>query len=88
MPSTWLSKLVANSTILDATTRGSIFSKNAQEVYTILVDLATTSYNWPCERSSTTIPKVIGLYEVNEVNSLKSQMASLTNALSKLTTGG
>ena len=64
------------------------FSKNAQEAYTILEDLANTSYNWPCEWSSPNIPKAAGLYEVDEVNSLKAQMASLTNALSKLTAGG
>lgn len=78
----------STKSILDTTTGGLIFSKNAQEACTILEDLATTSYNWPCERSSPIIPKAVGLYEVDEVNSLKAQMASLTNALSKLTTRG
>ena len=50
--------------------------------------MATTSYNCPCERSSLIIPKVAGLYEVDEINSLKAQMVSLTNVLSKLITGG
>ena len=51
--------------ILDATAGGSIFSKNAQEAYTILEDLATTSYNWPCERSSPIIPKATERYEMS-----------------------
>ena len=82
----WLSS--STKSILDVTTEGSIFSKNAQEAYTILENLATTFYIWPCERSSTTIPKAVRLYEVDEINSLKAQMASLTNALSKLTARG
>ena len=58
----------------------------AQETYTILEDLANTSYNWPCERSSSI--KHARVYRMDEVSSLKAQLASLTNVLSKLTQGG
>ena len=43
-------------------------------------------YNWPCERSYSIKPARV--YGVDKVSSLKTQLASLTNALSKLSQGG
>lgn len=48
-------------------------------------NLANTSYNWPYERE--TITKVLRIYKVDEINSFKAQMTSLTNVVKKLTIG-
>lgn len=48
MPTTWIPKLVTNSTflsILNVAARRSIFPKIAIEAHVILEDMATTSYN-------------------------------------------
>lgn len=61
--------------ILDATTRGFIFSKIAKVATTLLEDMGTTSYNWHLDRATT---KAMGLYELDDVNALKAEMATLT----------
>ncbi|XP_038904498.1 uncharacterized protein LOC120090870 [Benincasa hispida] len=50
----------------------------------LLEKMAATGYNWPSERSSS---RVGGIYELEKVNALKAQMATLTNAINLLSTG-
>lgn len=76
----------ATKSILDASVGGSIFGKTNQEAHTLLEDLANISYNWPSDRALP--PTAVGLYELDEVTSLKARLSSLTNVLDKLTTGG
>ncbi|XP_022880834.1 uncharacterized protein LOC111398110 [Olea europaea var. sylvestris] len=61
-------------------------AKTAEAAYALLDDLATNCYQWQSERSI--MKKVAGMYEVDPIIALASQVLSLTNQITTLTTQG
>ncbi|XP_022893877.1 uncharacterized protein LOC111408340 [Olea europaea var. sylvestris] len=72
--------------VVDFTAGGALLSKTPDEVYALLDEIATNSYQWPSERLS--VEKVAGLYEVDPITALTAQMSSLTNHIATLTSRG
>lgn len=70
-------------TILNTSAGGNFMAKPVESARALLEKMASTSYQWPSKRAS--VKPVTGMYELDEISSFKAQMASLTNALNKLT---
>ncbi|XP_062100169.1 uncharacterized protein LOC133806049 [Humulus lupulus] len=67
-------------TIIDAAAGEAFMSKSANEAYELLEDMATKNHHWSDERSSG-VRKVAGVHELDAINALTAQVASLTKQL-------
>ena len=70
-------------TIVDALANGAILAKTYNEAYEILERMAHNNYQWPAKRTATT-RRVAGVYEVDAVMTLTSQVSSLSNILKSM----
>lgn len=68
--------------VVDSAIEETLMSKTVHVVYSLLVEIATNSYQWPNEHSSA--KKVVGLYEVDTITILTTQMSSLTPQIATL----
>ena len=66
-------------TLLDASTRGALMSKSANEAYQLLEDMALNNSQWPNERATPTKPS--GVHELDIFNNLSFQVLLLTKHL-------
>ncbi|XP_062114800.1 uncharacterized protein LOC133826398 [Humulus lupulus] len=65
-------------TIIDAAAGGAFMSKNANEAYELLEEMAMNNYNWPFERENKKVAEVL---EVDHIAMLTTQIASLTKQM-------
>ena len=66
-------------TLPDASARGALMSKSANEVYQFLEDMALNNCQWPNERATPKKPS--GVHELDVFNNLAVQVSLLTNQL-------
>ncbi|XP_062085017.1 uncharacterized protein LOC133791100 [Humulus lupulus] len=66
-------------TIIDDATGGAFMSKNANEAYQLLEEMAMNNYQWPSEHDRN--KKVAGMHELDAITALTAQVASLTKQL-------
>ncbi|XP_022875736.1 uncharacterized protein LOC111394206 [Olea europaea var. sylvestris] len=72
--------------VVDSAAGSALLSKIPDEAYALLDEIATNNYQWPSERPSA--KKVAGLYEVDPITSVTTQMSSFTNQIAALTSYG
>ncbi|XP_021299980.1 ferrochelatase-2, chloroplastic-like [Herrania umbratica] len=69
-------------TTIDATTRGTFMSKSIDKAYDLLEEIASNNYQWPLERLGTR--NIVGIHELDVMNTVSTQLASLTKKIDKL----
>ncbi|XP_017985356.1 PREDICTED: uncharacterized protein LOC108663950 [Theobroma cacao] len=69
-------------TTIDAATGGAFMSKSIDEAYDLLKEIASNNYQWPSERLGTR--KIAEIHELDVMNTVSTQLASLTKKLDKL----
>ncbi|KAJ4705078.1 DNA-directed DNA polymerase [Melia azedarach] len=70
--------------IVDTVAGGTLLSKMAEEAHASLEEMACNNYQWPSERSIA--KRVVGVHEVDQMEALSAQVATLSNQIKNFTT--
>ena len=70
-------------TLVDAITRGYLMVKKLENAYDLLEDMVANTYQWPFEHKTSN--QVLGVYELDVLTTLSSQVTSLSKKVNSFT---
>lgn len=73
-------------TTVDAEAGGTIFAKSPEQAYELLEQMTINSYQWPSERAG--VKKQVGMYSVDPITSLTTQVSVLASQIAAMNKGG